>query len=226
MKSRFVSLASHEFRTPLSAILSSVSLIEHYTAPEQAQKRDKHVARIKSSVKNLTNILDDFLSLEKLEQGRVNVQGTAFNLQSFVEDVIDEMDDMIKRKAQTVHFNFEGDVFICQDKTILRNVLLNLLSNAVKYSPEEKNIWIRANVYHKGVALSVKDEGIGIPEEAQQALFEKFYRADNAVNIQGTGLGLYIVKRYMELIEGTISFTSIVGRGTTFVLYFPQTIDK
>jgi PAS domain S-box-containing protein len=226
MKSRFVSMASHEFRTPLSAILSSVSLIEHYTEPEQAPKRDKHIERIKSSVKNLTNILDDFLSLEKLEQGRVDVHGTDFNLQSFVEDVIEEMDGMIKRKFQTVHFYFEGETMVCQDKKILRNVLLNLLSNAVKYSPEEKDIWVQAKVSDDAVKLTVKDEGIGIPLESQQYLFGKFYRADNAVNVQGTGLGLHIVKRYVDLMEGNITFTSVQGNGTTFTLDFPKTLNK
>lgn len=222
MKSRFVSMASHEFRTPLSAILSSVSLIEHYAAPEQAQKREKHVERIKSSVKNLTNILDDFLSLEKLEQGRVDVHSTEFNLQGFVEDVIEEMDGMIKRKSQTVRSCFEGEPVVNQDKKILRNVLLNLLSNAVKYSPEEKAICVNAKAGDGEIKLSIRDEGIGIPQEAQQHLFGKFYRAGNAVNIQGTGLGLHIVKRYMELINGEISFMSKEGEGTTFTLRFPQ----
>lgn len=225
MKSRFVSMASHEFRTPLSAILSSVSLIEHYTAPEQLEKRNKHVERIKSSVKNLTNILDDFLSLEKLEQGRVDVRGTEFNLGSLVEDVIEEMEALVKRKAQTVHLSFDGDATVCQDKKILRNVLLNLLSNAVKYSPEEKGIWISVSTGGEEVELAVRDEGIGIPPEAQQNLFGKFYRADNAVNIQGTGLGLHIVKRYMELIDGGIGFTSEEGNGTTFTLRFPKRLN-
>jgi len=226
MKSRFVSMASHEFRTPLSTILSSMALVEHYTEPEQAAKRMKHIDRIKSSVKNLTNILDDFLSLEKLEQGHVDVRSTEFDLKEFLTDVTDEIDGLLKRKFQTLHLHIEGDTSLCQDKKILRNVLLNLLSNAIKYSPEEKQIWVRAEVTGEDAMLTVRDEGMGIPAEAQPHLFSKFYRAGNAVNIQGTGLGLHIVKRYMELMDGNIRFESKEGKGTTFILEFPKTITS
>lgn len=223
MKSRFVSIASHEFRTPLSAILSSTSLVEHYVNPEQEEKRKKHIDRIKSSVRNLTSILDDFLSLEKLEQGKVEAHNTEFNLKEFVDDVIDEMDGMIKRKQQQVHLNYDGDEEIYQDKKILRNVLLNLLSNAVKYSPEGNDIHVAAWVENETVKLSVKDKGIGIPLEAQKKLFDKFFRARNATNIQGTGLGLNIVRKYVELMNGTISFSSKENAGTTFTVEFPKT---
>jgi PAS domain S-box-containing protein len=222
MKSRFVSMASHEFRTPLSAILSSVALIEHYTQPEQEEKRNKHIERIKSSVRNLTSILDDFLSLEKLEQGRVEVNCTQFNLKEFIEDVVEDMEGIVKKKEQTVTVQFTGEPVVCQDKKILRNVLLNLLSNAVKYSPDKRAINVKAAVQDSKVQLSVTDEGIGIPEEAQKNLFSKFYRAKNVINIQGTGLGLHIVKRYVELLCGTIDFVSKVNSGTTFVVAFPK----
>ena len=222
MKSRFVSMASHEFRTPLSAILSSISLVGHYLRPDQTEKRDKHIERIKSSVKNLTSILDDFLSLEKLEQGKIEVHHTAFELKAFLEDAIEETDDMRKRKRQTINLQFEGERIVSQDRKILKNVMLNLLTNAIKYSPEEKDIDVRAVVQDNTVTLTVKDEGIGIPEEAQQNLFTKFYRAGNAVNIQGTGLGLHIVKRYVELLEGHIDFQSRENEGTTFFVTFPR----
>lgn len=222
MKSRFVSIASHEFRTPLSAILSSTSLIEHYTKPEQEEKRKKHVDRVKSSVRNLTSILDDFLSLEKLEQGRVEAHNAEFNLREFIEDAIEEMDGMSKRKQQKINFIYRGEDKIYQDKKILRNVLLNLLSNAVKYSPEGKEIHVFSEVVDNNVHLSVRDEGIGIPAEAQRNLFDKFFRAQNATNIQGTGLGLNIVRRYVELLDGTVSFTSKENVGTTFTVDFPR----
>jgi PAS domain S-box-containing protein len=222
MKSRFVSMASHEFRTPLSAILSSVSLLEHYTKPEQAEKRQKHIERIKSSVRNLTGILDDFLSLEKLEQGKVEVHCLEFDLREFMDDVVEEMEGMLKKKHQHISFDFSGETLVYQDRKILRNVLLNLLSNAVKYSPEERGIQVSATVNNQQVTIAVKDQGIGIPESAQKDLFTKFYRAGNAVNIQGTGLGLHIVKRYVELLEGHISFVSRENEGTTFTVDFPQ----
>lgn len=222
MKSRFVSIASHEFRTPLSAILSSTSLIEHYVNAEQEEKRKKHIERIKSSVRNLTSILDDFLSLEKLEQGKVETHNSKFNLKDFIEDCIEETEGMVKRKHQKVNFGYSGHDEVCQDKKILRNVLLNLLSNAVKYSQEGKQIYVNAEVNDEKVVLSVKDEGIGIPLEAQKDLFDKFFRARNATNIQGTGLGLNIVKKYMELLHGSVRFTSKENEGTTFTIEFPK----
>jgi PAS domain S-box-containing protein len=222
MKSRFVSMASHEFRTPLSAILSSTSLLEHYTAAEHVEKRAKHIDRIKASIKNLTAILDDFLSLEKLEQGKVEVHSIEFNLKDFIEDVIDEMDGMLKKKDQKVKYSYVGETEVCQDKKILRNVLLNLLSNAIKYSPDGKEIDIVVEVKNHKVNVFIKDEGIGIPLEAQKDLFGKFFRATNVSNIQGTGLGLNIVKRYIELLEGNISFTSTEHKGTTFTIQIPQ----
>lgn len=222
IKSRFVSMASHEFRTPLSAILTSTSLLEHYTAEEQLEKRAKHVERIKTSVKNLTAILDDFLSLEKLEQGKVEVHSIAFNLKEFVEDVIEEMEGMLKKKNQKVIYSYTGETEVCQDKKILRNVLLNLLSNAVKYSPDDKEIYVNAEVRGNKASISIKDKGIGIPLEAQKDLFGKFFRARNVSNIQGTGLGLNIVKRYVELLDGNISFSSQEHKGTTFTVEFPQ----
>jgi PAS domain S-box-containing protein len=225
MKSRFVSMASHEFRTPLSAILSSISLIDHYMSEDQTAKRTKHIERIKSSVRNLTNILDDFLSLEKLEEGRVDIHIANFDLSDLVEDVIEEVEGMSKKKAQKINFAFTGDLEVRQDKKILRNVLLNLLSNAIKYSEEGKEISIKAGVSSGRGQISVQDEGIGIPAEAQKHLFSKFYRANNAVNIQGTGLGLHIVKRYLDLVKGSISFTSSENKGTTFTISFPKEID-
>jgi signal transduction histidine kinase len=190
--------------------------------PEQEEKRKKHIDRIKSSVKNLTSILDDFLSLEKLEQGKVEAHNSAFNLKEFIEDAIEEIEGMSKKKHQQIHFNYSADEEIYQDKKILRNILLNLLSNAVKYSPDGKNIFVSAEVKKERVFLAVKDEGIGIPQEAQKDLFGKFFRAENATNIQGTGLGLNIVKRYVELLEGAISFTSKENAGTVFTVEFPK----
>ncbi|RYZ29540.1 MAG: PAS domain S-box protein [Chitinophagaceae bacterium] len=221
MKSRFVSMASHEFRTPLSAILSSTSLLDHYTAPEQADKRKKHIARIKSSVKNLTSILDDFLSLEKLEQGRVETHHADFDLYEFITDVVEEIEGMMKKKSQKIVFVYTGEKEICQDKKILRNILLNFLSNAVKYSPEEKEIQLIINVKKDKLMVEIKDEGIGIPVEDQKEIFSRFHRAHNAIHIQGTGLGLHIVKRYVELLNGSISFQSRENEGTTFWVEFP-----
>jgi signal transduction histidine kinase len=221
LKSRFVSIASHEFRTPLSAILSSVGLIDQYRYAGQEDKRQRHVERIKSSVRSLTEILNDFLSLDKLEQGKVEVHCTRFSIFELIQDAIEETDGLLKRKNQAIHYVYNEVVDVIQDERILRNVLLNLLSNAVKYSPEEKAIYVDAEVKGEMVYVSVRDEGIGIPEDAKEHLFSKFYRAENAGNIQGTGLGLNIVKRYMELLGGDISFISKENEGSTFTINFP-----
>ena len=222
MKSRFVSIASHEFRTPLSAILSSTSLIEHYKGTEQHDKQQKHVDRIKSSVTNLTDILNNFLSLDKLEQGKVEAKTATFDLHECVDNIMEEMDGMLKKKRQQLSVTYCGEREVCQDKKILQNVLLNLLSNAVKYSAEEKKIQIVVEVKDGKGSIAVKDEGMGIPVDVQKDLFTKFFRANNAINIQGTGLGLNIVKRYVELLNGDIRFCSKENEGSTFTVEFPQ----
>lgn len=221
LKSRFMSIASHEFRTPLTTILSSTSLIEQYSKAEQQEKRNKHTERIKSSVKNLTDILSDFLSLDKLEQGKVQVVKEALDLHELSATIIEELNGMLKN-GQVIMLFYNGRKKINQDGKILRNVLLNLLSNAIKYSEENKVISLSIEVENSQVSMKVKDEGIGIPEEEQKNLFGKFYRAKNAIDIQGTGLGLNIVKRYIELLDGNIAFVSRPNEGTVFTVCFPD----
>lgn len=223
IKSRFVSMASHEFRTPLSAILSSVSLVETYTKMDDQEKRLKHVERIKSSVKNLTDILNNFLSLDKLEQGKVEMTKELFDLKEYALDIIEDVKGILK-PGQEIVCEHTGELNTVQDKKILRNVLLNLLSNAIKYSGENQAIHIQCRVNPFAVEISVKDNGIGIPEEEQKNLFGKFYRARNAMNHQGTGLGLNIVKRYIDLMDGDIRFISHPDSGTEFTISYPHKI--
>ncbi len=222
MKSRFVSFASHEFRTPLSAILSSSSLIELYNKPEQEEQRLKHINRISSSVKHLTEILNDFLTHGELEQKNIEVKNSLFNLPEFIKIVIEDMSGMVNGKKQHIIYDHDGEVMIKQSSKILKNILLNLLSNASKYSPIEKDILISSSVSNDRVSITVKDHGIGIPEEDQTKLFSQFFRASNVENIQGTGLGLAIVKKYVELLDGTINFISQPNKGTTFTIEFLQ----
>lgn len=221
-KSRFVSMASHEFRTPLSTVLSSANLLTRYEGTEEAAKREKHIQRIVDSVQNLTSILNDFLSLSKLEEGKIKPNPTKFDLVDWAKDVADEMQDIAK-KGQVINYEHIGkkhDVNV--DKNVLRNITANLLSNAIKYSDEDSNIWFYTDFNNQHFEIRVKDEGIGIPETEQNHLFERFFRAKNATNIQGTGLGLHIVKKYAELLGGTVSFSSDVGQGTEFVVSLPQ----
>lgn len=220
LKSKFVSIASHEFRTPLSTVLSSASLIAQYREKGDLEKIDKHIQRIKSSVNHLTAILNDFLSLGKLEEGRIEVQKEEVLLTQLIQEVMDEMRPQLK-EAQQINLNTAGQpVTAVTDTRIMRNILFNLLSNASKYSDKGKLIDISLRFWNNHYEISIRDEGIGIPKADQKHLFERFFRASNSGNIQGTGLGLNIVKRYVELLGGEINFTSEEGEGTTFTLSF------
>lgn len=218
-KNSFVSMASHEFRTPLSAILSSASLAGKYTGGDQQDKRDKHLERIKSSVRNLIDILNDFLSVDKLEEGKVEIDKGDIDLVEFIEDIITELDGM-KKNGQVIRYTHQGRRHVVTDKKIIRNVMLNLLSNAIKYS--EKDVDLKSEASNGKLRITVRDRGIGIPEDQQENVFGRFFRASNASAIQGTGLGLNIVKHYVSLLSGSIMFTSKQGDGTTFIAEFPD----
>lgn len=222
MKSRFVSFAAHEFRTPLTSILSSSSLIEMYNKPEHGEQRLKHVRLISSFVKNLTNILDDFLTHGELEQGVIEIKNSQFDLPEFIMKVVQELDGMVTKKNQKITYHHTGEAMIEQSTKTLRNILLNLLSNASKYSTDEKEIFLLSSVENNKVSISVKDQGIGIPAQDQKDIFEQFFRASNVEQIQGTGLGLSIVKKYVELMNGHITFTSEAGEGTIFTIELPR----
>lgn len=221
LKSKFVSIASHEFRTPLSAVLSSASLIYQYKERKDYEKQDKHINRIKSSVNHLTQILNDFLSLGKLEEGKIDVKTEAIELNGFLGEIKEEVYSFLK-EGQSINIACHDSLRTIQcDTRILRNILFNLISNASKYSDAGKSITTACEPLDEKILFRVIDEGIGIPEEDQKHLFDRFFRASNAGNVQGTGLGLHIVKRYVELLEGEISFTSNYGKGSTFHIGIP-----
>lgn len=226
LKSRFVSIASHEFRTPLSTVMSSASLVGQYTDRKEAEKVHKHVARIKSSVNHLTSILNDFLSLGKLEEGKVDVKKEPIHTSDFLKEVKEEITHTLK-SGQILNVDFDPSVvYLNSDARILRNILFNLLSNASKYSEENKTINIECFPNKKTIGFTIKDEGIGIPQEDQKHMFDRFFRASNAGNVQGTGLGLNIVRRYVELLDGTISFSSEFGKGSIFTVLIPIQKDE
>jgi len=221
LKSRFVSMASHEFRTPLSTIMSSASLISRYTEGDQQEKRTKHIDRIKSSVNNLTGILNDFLSLGKIEEGKVELNKEDVQLLEVFKTVKGDLKEILK-PGQSINIEKVQDLIIQTDERLLRNILFNLLSNGIKYSDEQQAIHCEAYEADRQVILAITDEGIGIPEGEQKHLFERFFRASNVENIQGTGLGLNIVKRYCELLEGSIEAESTFGKGTKFTVIIPK----
>jgi PAS domain S-box-containing protein len=218
MKSRFVTLASHEFKTPLSVILSSTNLIEKYSAPGQEPDRVRHIHRIKSNVNNLKQLLNDFLSVEKLEEGAVRNTPAPSNLEIIARDAILDMEGTLK-DGQLIYLDVTGDTRpVNVDKQLLRNVLNNLLSNAIKYSNEDSPVRLIVAFNENTVQLSVVDRGIGIPAKEQGHLFERFFRAANTTGISGTGLGLSIVRRYLDLMGGTIAVQSETGKGSVFTV--------
>lgn len=227
LKSRFVTMASHEFKTPLSTILSSSFLLEKYNEANVPDKRLKHIERIKNAVEDMKNILDDFLSLGKLEEGLVkaNIQTiSAAACFDEINNVINEMKTHCK-KGQEVYFTQTGENDIRIDRHFLKNILSNLISNAIKFSPENSIITISSAVTDQHFILKVKDKGIGISEDDKQHLFGRFFRAKNAVNIQGTGLGLHIISKYLELMQGSIQVKSVLNEGSEFSIYIPQMND-
>lgn len=221
IKSRFVSMASHEFRTPLSTILSSATLIAKYPATAEQEKREKHVNRIKDSVKHLNELLEDFLSLGKLDEGKVGVFTVPFSVREFVEELADEIRVQLKPDQQ-LEFHCEGPDLFITDKRMLKNILLNLLSNGIKFSSEGGKIYLETILENDQLTITVKDHGIGIPEQDQVHLFSTFFRASNVSNIQGTGLGLTIIKRYVSLLKGEIALQSGLEKGTTVSVRLPQ----
>lgn len=218
LKSRFVSMASHEFRTPLSTILSSASLIQRYTEVSHNEKVVKHIERIKSSVLNLTGILDDFLSLGKLEEGRIEVKLQEVDIEELCDQVSAEMQGSLGDHQSIVRTVEGTPTTVLTDPRIMRNIMTNLASNAIKYSKPEGVIECKKSYLSEGFSISYIDHGIGIPKNEQEHLFQRFFRATNVENIQGTGLGLNIVKRYVDLLDGEISFISEEGVGSTFTV--------
>jgi PAS domain S-box-containing protein len=218
MKSKFVSMASHEFRTPLSTILSSSSLINKYTEAGKTDRITKHTDRIQNNVRNLTMILNDFLSLEKLENNGLNTAPEEFNLIDCIQEVKEDM-EMLKRANQVITLdNQMQSEMITTDRFVIQNIMTNLVSNAIKYSGNDGKICIKVSKESGVLRIEVTDNGIGISKEDQEQLFNRFYRASNAGNVQGTGLGLHIVKRYIALLNGELIFESELGKGSTFGL--------
>jgi PAS domain S-box-containing protein len=219
LKTRFVSMASHEFRTPLSTILSSASLVAKYTQADEQNKRDKHIQRIRSAVSNLTDILNEFLSIGRMEEGKIQANFSIFNIKEQVQLVCNEMQSILK-PGQQIRIRHEGNQMVNLDLSLLRNVFINLISNALKFSPENSYIDVETEVNADRLSISIRDYGIGISEDDKKHLFERFFRGKNVMNIQGTGLGLHIVSKYVELMNGQIEAQSELEKGTKFIITF------
>ena len=215
LKTRFVSMASHEFRTPLTSILGSATLIEKYAKAEDQPKREQHINRIKSSVSHLTEILEEFLSVGKLEDGKLEIHPAEFSIRDFIQDILSDFSTY----NRSIRFELEVDFTCFQDSSILRKVIFNGLSNALKFSEKEVVLQvIRNDTYAE---LCIIDQGIGISEEDQKHLFQRFFRGGNATVIQGTGLGLHLIDRYMRLLGGKVEIRSELNKGTELCLQLP-----
>lgn len=222
MKSRFVSMASHEFRTPLSSVQLSAVLIEKYLHLSDNKQILKHLHKIKSAVASLNSILNDFLSLEKLEAGIVAADIKCFDIVQYAEEIAEELQLIAKTNQHIIYQHSGSESQVSLDPNLLRNCLMNLISNAIKYSGEDTFIEFWTEITDQKYIITVKDNGIGIPQADQQTLFQPFFRAHNTGQIPGTGLGLNIVKRYVGLMNGEIFFESKENEGAKFTLCFER----
>lgn len=222
LKSRFVSMASHEFRTPLTSVLSSAGLAVQYAERQDFANVKKHAERIKNAVNGLNSILTEFLSLGRLEEGRVTLNCEEANLLECVAEVHEGLKNLFKT-GQTFEHRHTGPINAYMDCNLGKNILINLISNAIKYSPEGSPVLVETSVDEHSIRISVRDQGMGIPEAEQKHLFDRFFRASNAANTtQGTGLGLYIVQRYAEMMGGSVGFESAVEKGSIFWVEFAK----
>jgi len=220
MRSQFVTMASHKFRTPLSTILSSVFLLENNVEADD-QEKTSYFEKVKRSVHSITALLNDFLSLGKLEEGKIRVAFSETDIKAFFQEFVQEIGS-IKKEKQKIIFSYDGlPCTVMTDQLLLKNILMSLLSNAIEYSSYEAEIQLAVELKKDNLKIKVSDQGIGIPEEDQHQIFKRFYRGQNTNNVDGTGLGLNIAKKYIRLLRGTIDFTSQVNKGTTFIANIP-----
>jgi PAS domain S-box-containing protein len=220
LKSRFVSIASHEFRTPLTAVLTSATLIGKYPGGDQQAQRMRHLERIETSVNHLNAILEEFLSVGRIEEGIMVAQPTTCDLPTLLAETLADVQSL-RKPGQSVVQLVECPTLVHLDASLLRKILVNLLSNALKYSGDNSVVTVRASCQAGQLLLSVEDQGVGISEEDQAHLFERFFRARSVSTVPGTGLGLYIIANYLELMRGTIALRSALGQGTTVTVTIP-----
>ncbi|REE80939.1 hypothetical protein BX611_2599 [Lutibacter oceani] len=221
LKTKFLSLVSHEFKTPLSGMLNAAVLVGKYKKTEMQEKREKHLLTIKNKVHYLDGILNDFLSVERLESGKVKYKFSSFKLSKVVNEVIYNANLMLKSGQHIIYPKNIDNLDLYQDEKILELILSNILNNAIKYSPENTKIDFKINPGSESIIFEIKDQGIGIPSKDQKYIFNRYFRAENALTNQGTGIGLNIVKSHLESLGGTIKFRSIFNEGSTFIVELP-----
>ena len=225
MKTRFVSMASHEFRTPLTTISSSAELLERYSKLWNVEKQVQYLQKIQTSVKHMTSLLNDVLLINKAEAGVVEFNPQPVMLANFCREIVEELQITTSRHMLMLESRLPVSPVLI-DKKLLRHILTNLLSNAIHYSPSGGEVMISLEQHQADIELTVSDTGIGIPQDARATLYDSFVRGTNVGNISGTGLGLAIVKKSVDLHQGAISFSSEVGKGTVFTVRIPMKIPE
>ncbi|MFN8375578.1 MAG: PAS domain S-box protein [Anaerolineae bacterium] len=226
LKSRFVSMASHEFRTPLAAILAAAETLKAYREKMTPTQIESRLEKIRSQVLHMKDIMEDVLQLARIQAGRVEFNPLLADLHLLCQDIVDEFEGQPQHHGR-VHYS--GSLFpvdLPYDSRLMRQIISNLISNALKYSPAEKPIFITLTQDDTHVTLQVRDEGIGIPTADLKRLFEPFHRATNVGTISGTGLGLSITKQAVEMHHGTITPDTEIGQGTTFTVILPKTSES
>src|SRR5690606_26129704 len=222
LKTKFLSLVSHEFKTPLSGILTSAMLLSKYKLTEQQEKRDKHIKTISDKVHYLNNILNDFLSIEKLDTGKISYKYNEFKISKVVNEVVYNSNMLLKEGQEIKYPENIDDYSMYQDEKCVELALSNLVHNAIKYSPENTLVDIKVYQDDTTTTFKIKDNGIGIPVKDQKNIFKRYFRAENALLTQGTGIGLNIVKSHLENLGGTIKFESEENMGSEFTITLPN----
>lgn len=221
LKAKLIAMFSHDFRNPLTTILTSNSLLRDYSDRMDKERRLRHFNRIDASVNQLIQMLDDMLTVSQLETNNFALEREQMVVQECVTAIVDEFRG-INGNSHQISFASEYNGIAMIDPRLLRQILANLLSNAIKYSPKGRHVYIELDSHNDNeIILRVQDEGIGIPEEEQHMLFQPYQRASNVGDIQGTGLGLEIVRQAVDLHGGKVEFQSTVNVGTTFTVTLP-----
>lgn len=221
LKSRFISTASHEFRTPLATILASAESLAAYRHRMNDDQVNRKLAKITGHVGHLRDIIEDVLQLERIQSGRIEFNPAECDLDALCKDIIEEFQNAPDVTHELVYTTGQVTPVLRLDNRLMRQAISNLISNALKYSPAGQSVYVRLECRDGATILSVQDSGIGIPEADLKHLFEPFHRATNVGTISGTGLGLSITKQAIELHGGTIAVKSQVGAGTTFTVTIP-----
>lgn len=226
LKSRFISMASHEYRTPLTSIKIFADLLKMHGRKIENDKYYSYISKINNSVEYMTELINDVLMVNKAETGKIKLNPVVLDFNKLCNSIYEEYRDQSESKHEIILNYISPISLIYADEKLLRQVISNLISNAIKYSPGKGRIDFSVNTNGEKIIVIIKDEGIGILPEDRDKIFSSFYRGQNIGTVPGTGLGLYIVKRIVELCGGSIYFESIVNQGTAFTVELPLTKAK